>query len=147
MFTANTISNTFAVVKGSSHVLICNVKSRPASVVTWSYDSVITATHSNSTATNGYYTFSIGGLSIPNATSSMDRKIVTCTGTPVYGNPIHRSTMLIIQCKLFSIQFFFYETTPLTPPLDPALFIEVLLMLIELFGEKNAICLCMQSTT
>ena len=107
IFNPNTISYTTAVVEGRSYVLICNVTSRPASAVTWSYDSVITATQSSSTATNGYYIFSIGVLSIPNVTSSMDREIVTCTGTPVYGSPIHRSTTLIIQSKLFSIQFFF----------------------------------------
>ena len=107
IFNPNAISNTINVVEGRSYVLICNVTSRPASAVTWSYDSVITATQSNPTATNGYYIFSIGVLSIPKVTSSMDREIVTCTGTPVYGSPIHRSTTLIIQCKLFSIQFFF----------------------------------------
>ncbi len=108
MFIPNTISYATAVVEGRSNVLICNVTSRPASSIAWSYDSAITATQSNSTATNGYYTFSIGMLSIQNVTSSMDGKIVTCIGTPVYGNPIYRSTTLIIQCKLFSIPFFFF---------------------------------------
>ena len=107
VFTANTISSTTAVVEGRSYVLICNVTSRPESSVTWWYDSAIFATQSSSTAKNGYYTFSIGMLSIPNVTSSMDRKIAACIGTPVYGSPIHRSTTLIIQRKLFSIQFFF----------------------------------------
>ncbi len=109
VFTANTISNTTAVVEGRSHVLICNVTSRPASAVTWSYDSAITATPSNYTATNGYYTFSTGVFSIPSVTSSMNAKIVTCIGTPVYGNPIYRSTTLILQCMLLSFHYFFYS--------------------------------------
>eukprot|EP00794_Sanderia_malayensis_P011272 gene11272-12452_t len=99
-FGANSMTSTSQIIEGQNATLKCNVTSRPASSITWSYDnSIITATQSNSSITNGDYQDATSILTIVNVSQAMHGKSISCTAKPVYGDAIHKTTSLTVVYK------------------------------------------------
>eukprot|EP00794_Sanderia_malayensis_P011271 gene11271-12451_t len=96
-FGENSMTSTSEIIEGQNATLKCNVTSRPASSITWSYDnSIITATQNNSSITNGDYQDATSILTIVDVSQAMHGENISCTATPVYGDAIHKTTSLTV---------------------------------------------------
>ena len=88
------------------------MKSRPASNVTWSYDSGVVGVVSHKVTQDGYYFITNGTFTIEKPLYSMNGKNIFCTVEAKFGGPIKLNTTLNVQCE-YTLNFFASEGSSL----------------------------------
>ena len=84
----------------------CSVRSRPASVITWSADPGVTGIQATPTVKkDGFYLITEGVYNLSNPAFSMNGKKISCTGTPVFGSTVTTVATLNVLCKFFPTFF------------------------------------------
>ena len=91
--------------EGIPKSIICSVKSRPASNITWSRDSGVVGVATQNLIQSGYYFVTTGNFTIDKPLYSMRGKSIFCTVEAKFGAPIKQNTSLNVLCK-FALDFF-----------------------------------------